>query len=504
MSYGFRITAFIAFGLLIVATNPVSGKELEDRRWFEVRTNNFRIFSALDEEGSLEVARNLEVFRATVAIVMNVRFNDSPIPTEIYVLPKNSELKRIGLNWLSSGWSLFKLRTNRSVMTDPRNNGKTVVYMHEYTHFLIRNHGTSKYPKWFDEGLAEYLKQGHTSAGGYVVGDASDYPIRRDTFLSDNILNAPWIPMHTVISPSDYDDWSDAHKRAYATESWALVHFLQHRLDRGTLLGSDMTSYVELVESGKTNIEAFEAIFDIPVEDLEGMLKRYLRKSRVPNHRLKINDVLDDFEPDVRSLSREQVSLALAKLALGFGELDKAERWFTIAVNDELSRPQAESGLGEVLKNKGNIKAAQVHFEQSVALAPSDPYGQLDAAEFWYSRAKSASDSGARVSYLAQAREHLVKAWKLDDSIPETYLVYSEVLLFEGQPHDLAIEALEKAEFLIPSSIGVHALLAKAYLQANRKEDAIEEARLVLDWGDAESDEAKQAREILDSVSTSP
>ena len=130
-------------------------------------------------------------------------------------------------------------------------------------------------------------------------------------------------------------------------------------------------------------------------------------------------------------------------------------------------------------------------------MAPSDPYCQLDFAEYWHHRAKNSDDTRNRATYLARAREHYVKAWKLDDSMPETYARYGQTFLLEGQRYVLAIEMLEQAEYILPSSIDVRLMLAQAYLGVDRKEDAVEKARSVLAWSHDESDKAQVARELL-------
>jgi len=247
------------------------------------------------------------------------------------------------------------------------------------------------------------------------------------------------------------------------------------------------------------DIEAFEEAFMIAVKDLDRLVKRYLGSGR-PVFRWPIDKLVPDFEPDVVTLSREQISLALGQTALRRGELDSAKRWFTIATTDAITRPQAEAGLGDVLKFGSDFEAALPHFEQAVALAPNDPYCQLDLAEYWHDRARNSDDIVNRATYLARAREYYVKAWKLDDSMPETYAMYAGTFLMENRRYDFAIELLEQAQDILPSSIALRGMLAEAYMGAWRIEDAVAAARSVLAWSHDESGAAKWAREILETL----
>jgi tetratricopeptide (TPR) repeat protein len=485
----FRSTVLLALWLLFLTAQTAAGKELEDRKWIEVRTPNFRIRSVLSEKDSIELARQLETFRAAIFVVTNVSHTDSPIPTEIYAVRGTRDFKSLGISRGAVGIFQSGLRRNLIFIRKRFGMEETTTIMHEYVHFLHGNQGSFNYPKWYKEGFAEYLSAEQTTSGKFVVGG-----VQKGRY--ENLSRLSWIPMRQIISPEDYDRWSGERRAMFYAEAWGLVHFLNHRPGRDTF-SRDMARYIELVDSGKGDLEAFEEAFMITAKDLDRQVKYYFSKRRIPAYQISTDVLIPDFEPEVIVLSREQVSLALGQAALSRGALDSAERWFKIAVTNENARPRAEAGLGDVLKFRGEYESSQPHFEQAVSLAPSDPYCQLDIAEYWHTRAEKTEDTGKRATYLARAREHYVKAWKLDDSMPETYAQYGQTFLMENQRYDLAIEMLEQAESILPSNIRVRIMLAQAYQGANRKEEAVERARSVLAWSHDESGAAKLARELL-------
>jgi tetratricopeptide (TPR) repeat protein len=489
MSSRYRSTVLHTLGLFIVTAHPASGKELEDREWIEVRTSNFQVRSILSEKDSIKLARNLELLRSSVSVVTNISRMDSPIPIEIYAFRRRSDFETLGIDPKGVGQFWTGLRKNLIIIRDVPRFSETSIMMHEYVHFLLRNNIGFGYPTWFDEGFAEYLSAGSIRAGKFEVGG---FPEHRRWSL----FNQWWIPVREILSPEDYDWRRSRSISMFYAEAWALVHYLLNRSDRDTSFGQDMTRYIDLVESGMGNVEAFEAAFMIRTDVLDRRLQEYIAQP-LSVIRLSIDVFLPDFEPDVISLSREQISLSLGQIALRAKELDSAKHWFTIAANDELARPQAEAGLGDVLKFAGNFEAAQPHFERAVALAPNDPYIQLDIAEYWYDRAKHTVDSDVRARYLARARQYLVKARKLDGSMPETYAVYGATLLMEGRKYDEAISMLEEAKYLLPSSTTVRVMLAEAYMAVSRGEDAVAAASAVLAWSHDESDDAERARAIL-------
>ena len=172
-----------------------------------------------------------------------------------------------------------------------------------------------------------------------------------------------------------------------------------------------------------------------------------------------------------------------------------AEHWFTQATRDELVRPRAESGLGDVLKFRGDFAAAQPRFEQALALAPYDLYVQLDLAEYWHYRAMNTKQLADREKFLESARKNYVKAWKLDDSAPETYAMYGQTYLLQGD-YDRGIEMLEEAGRLLPANVNIRLILAEAYAGAGRKQQAIDTVESILAWSH-DNAVAKRAREIL-------
>jgi tetratricopeptide (TPR) repeat protein len=154
-------------------------------------------------------------------------------------------------------------------------------------------------------------------------------------------------------------------------QSWALMHFLFNRSDRTSSFSDDMRRYMVLTADGTDELVAFEMAFGIPQKRIWTTVKRYLRKC-CNVFRLNVAKLQPEFEPQVRNLSRSEISLDLAQIALQSRHFDAAKRCYELAAQDEKTRPWAEAGLGDLLKFDGEYEAARPHFEK--ALAPGDPY----------------------------------------------------------------------------------------------------------------------------------
>lgn len=488
-----RLIILLALGLLIVGPSALFAKDVEDRNWIEVRTPNFEIRSLLREEQTIKLAHHLEVFRVVASIVTNTRLVDSPVPTEIYAIGSGRASKSFAMDTTTAGFFRDGLRKNTIVVRNTVGVKGVAIIMHEYVHFLLRNQGNTNYPMWFHEGFAEYLSSAAFEDGIVTIGNMPKHRI--GSFKYGN-----WINLRQVISRNGGDDWGPKRGSMFYAESWGLVHYLQNREDDDKPFGQRLQHYVQLMDSGIESVEAFEEAFATNMHDLDKNVRRYLGGNRIPGFRFELDAVVTNFEPEVGVLSREQISLALGHYGLMINELEKAERWYTIAANDERYKARAEAGLGDVQKFQENYDAAQPYFQRAIELAPDDPLCQLDMAEYWHDRARATEEEEEQAVYLAKARDHYLIAWKLDESMPETYAMYGESFLIDGKDYNKAIEMLEQAQSLLPSSIQIRLFLAEAYQGDERKDESAAAARSVLAWTHGESEAAEKAQEILDGL----
>ena len=468
----------------------MNAKELEDRKWIEVQTPNFKIRSAISQKDTIELARYLESFRIAVALVTNVSRLDASNPTQIFVFRSYGDLKKFGLGDLAGAF-IPGIRSNTIIVRDTLGMTETSTILHEYVHFLVRIHSGYLYPKWYHEGLAEYFAATKENQFGELeIGHTPEH--RHYSFAVNR-----WVPMRDILSPTDYDQWSRERRSMFYAESWGLVHFLLNRKGRSTSFGQDMVQYVQLVETGHEAVDAFAQAFGITADELDTQVGRYLNDGGLPGFRIRIDKLLPDFDPAINRLSREETSLALAQLALGRGKYDQAERWYGIAAGDEDLRASAEAGLGDVQKFQDEFEAAQPYFENAIRLAPDDPYVQLDAAEYWHDRAEKTEDAEDRAASFERARKHYVSAWKLDQSIAETYAMFGRSYFDEGKDFAKAIEMLEEAEYRLPANTTIQIMLAEAYFAAGHSDEAKQRARSILSWIHSESELVKRLNKIL-------
>ncbi len=476
--------------LLALFSATVNAEKLEERDWIEVRTANFNVRSVLNEKDTFELARQLELFRAAVSIVTSSQRTPDPIPTAIYALGAEADFKQFGFEQAEFGIFKRGLRNNTILLRDVNSLQETTAILHKYVHFLVSNSDNLLHPKWFNEGFAEHLSAIKVRRDEFEIGFVTRH-------RKKIIREADWIPLQDILAATDYyDEWNDEQREMFYAETWALVHYLLNRLDRNTPFATDMQRYLQLLESGEEDISAFEQAFGVKTGRLNSEVKRHLKRGEFDSFAFKVESLLPVFEADVVKLSRQESALGLAQLALGSGQLAQAEYWFDIAASSENTQARAAAGLGDVRKFRDDYAAAQPHFEQAVALAPDDPYCQLDFAEYWHYRAIKTGDAAEREDFFTRARRHYIKASELDDFIPETYAMYGQTFLLQGN-YTQAIALLEEAQRRLPSALDIRLILAEAYAAAGRKAEAATAVRSVLIWSHKDSVVLEHARDIV-------
>ena len=141
-----------------------------------------------------------------------------------------------------------------------------------------------------------------------------------------------------------------------------------------------------------------------------------------------------------------------------------AERWFRAALSDDVTRPYAEAGLGTVEGFRGNIDAAEAHFEAAIYLVSYDFNIWMDYAQFWALRTSESRDLGERALFARRLEESLRNALTISDATPELNSLMGYSYLARGKDIDEAIDFLEAAVRESPIDQNSRLLLASAYM----------------------------------------
>lgn len=486
------MTASVCFLLAISSTAVYSAERtpLVDRTWQDISSENFRIKSVLGEERTIELLRHLEVMRASLGDVTEAPTYESGVPTIIIAVDNHDEYVSIGAPDFSAGFFISNLRENAILIQDSANSTGIHVVLHEYAHYLNKQSGRIRFPRWFEEGNAEYLSHSR------VADQAFEYAMAPERHLST--LNfASWMPLTKILRVDDVTALSEDDATLFYSQSWLLVHYLRSLPDADQSIGPALHRYAQLAFEGSLPIDAFEQAFAVEVDQFEQELLQYYLDRNFTSRRVAVNTALPGFAPRVNSMSKAEALLALAQMALRFENTDAAEHWFSAVLEDNELRAHAEAGLGRVQGKRGNIDAASEHFENAIYLMAWDFHIWMDYAQYWAQRVSTSYDMTPRTKFASRLIESLESALTISEATPELNSLMGFAHLAKGKDVFEAIEFLEAAAEGAPHDQASRLLLAQAYLFAYQPDDAIAMAESVLRFEHQPSPVTAAARQVI-------
>jgi tetratricopeptide (TPR) repeat protein len=233
-----------------------------------------------------------------------------------------------------------------------------------------------------------------------------------------------------------------------------------------------MDRYLDSIEAGSTDVEAFEEAFGITLLELRKQLITYLNGNYqafpIPLASLNYTPT----SPRVRTLPRDEISVALGELALVYERSDLALDLFGAARAANSDNARAHAGFGKALAASGREAEAEPYFAQAISIGAGDAEIHLDYAKYLHKTALADGDETAATRRLEDARTHYQRSLKLDPQLPETHAMYGRSYLAPGQDSAQGVELLERAQALLPANPTILLLLARAYLLSDRESDA--------------------------------
>jgi Tfp pilus assembly protein PilF len=446
---------------------------LDTKVCLDARSQNFRIYSVLGEERTIELLRHLEIMRATLGDAGEESTYESGVPTIILAVDDHEDYVRIGAPDYSGGYFFSDLRENAILIEDSDEMAGIQVILHEYAHYLNRQAGRIRFPRWFEEGNAEYLSHSR------IQHAAFEYGLAPAPYLA-TLGFSNWMPLKALLEVSDASGLAEVDGAMFYAQSWLLVHYLRSRPDGDAEVPRHLTRYAQLSANGLSPVAAFEAAFGLDLEELETELLKYYLERRFESRSVPADTALPGFKTRTRSMSIAEVRLALAQMALRFDNVNGAEQWFESALSDDDLRALAEAGLGRVAGYRGDTQAASTRFESAIRLMAWDFTIWMDYAQYWAQRVATSLDPRERVHNASKLIDALENALTISDATPELNSLMGFAYLAKGEdPHE-AIAYLEAAAADAPHDQASRLLLANAYLYVGRLEEAIQVAEAVL------------------------
>ena len=446
---------------------------IEESRWIRVETEHFDLISGASAADTIQIAQRLELLRAVLQLV-GLQANLTPrVPLLVYVFADAGGYARFQARADSDGFMLPRAHRNFLVVQDddPAKAGATA--LHEYVHFVLRNGAATRYPAWYDEGLAEFLSTVSMRDEQVVIGTIP--PGRKHWLLYGSPMN-----LRSLMTTDDTVDLSPHLLQRFYAQSWTLTHFF-HVADRVGLpkRRAQLTDYIARLNRGEATDDACREAFGTDFEGLDKEFMKYLAKGSLPYLGVSPEQLAVSRQVRKSTLPEPERRYLLGDLALALGDdwRGEAEHWFRLAVQAEPGSARAHAALGRVLLDRD---AADAQFARALALGENDPEVQRYYGEAMLARA--ASGGGDAPEPIERSRRAFHRSIELDPDQVAAYAGLGRSYVVAPAPGDPAegLAALQTAQERLPADHGI----------------ALDRARLEVKAGSAE-----RARAILARVS---
>lgn len=456
----------------------------------EIRSENFILFGDVRQKDGEGLLRDLELFRKNVFKILGVDGTAEIVPVQVYIAKNEKALKSItgiggfgGLYTMTHNGPAFVLNGKAGFR---RGGQARHIALHEYTHHIFGAYTDLDYPRWYNEGFANFLATFTYKDGTFRVGDPHDpyaYALRRKD----------WMPMTVVLGTLDKYPFNigDSSKIAQQTQAqfyaqtWLAAHYLRNE----EKYEGKLVDYVQRLNKGEQNLPAFEAAMGVSPAAFEGELKAYFKKNKYNVTRFTTPD--QDITPStLRDLTEQEAELAKLSAMRSF-VFTPERRDVVIKAYEDYEAKYEETA--ETLAAKADLTAynaatkeaynnARQIIEKALALDPENIEANKIAAMILVHQ--NGSGLGGTEADLKQARKYAAKVLQHDSQIPLAN--YSYALSFKGR-HNPPENALNAAGYALDyyrdkGFIGSNLGLAGILVNGEKFDEALPPIRRAITW----------------------
>lgn len=305
--------AILAGGLL--GTSPALAAPIK------IESENVIFYGDVDPVLAQERVRKWEIYRKMVyALSGKANPAADEIKLTIYGFRTTDDLQRFTDNYRIGG--VYTQGIQGPIFLTPVNNKynndgwSEQVGLHEYTHHVLNSFVREGFPRWYDEGFANYLATMQITDDTIIVGDPTVAHVRS---LIENRLK--WINPATVLNAKAfYPNYSRREMRnngptVFYAQSWLYVHYLRSRPE----YASKLSEYLKILETpGVSPIEAFETAHGVSMKDFHREALRYFRKDDFAITTYQPGPAIMDVDVKMTRLSEEDLKAAQVPARIAF------------------------------------------------------------------------------------------------------------------------------------------------------------------------------------------
>ena len=414
----------------------------------EVKSENFIFYGDVSEKSAITLIEGLEEYREIILTLFQVDPVPETMPIKVIGVPSPDKVEKL-TGWKnSSGVYVTTMEGPLFILSSkggfrPGKPASRIAY-HEYAHHLVANYTNQFYPKWFNEGFAEYLstfevnKKGVVSIG--LPNDSRGYALNQKN----------WIPMDVfvrAVRQYPYANTADKDTRniqsLFYSQSWLAVHYIQSTPG----MNDKFNKYLRLINQTTVPNNAFEQGFGMSPDEFGELLRAYFKKNRFLTSRITLKDSYVPKKAEVREISKVELNLRLGDSSRFFSRKNSPSEY----ASELLDKVEASGGLkGELattrayiaLRNKEYSKALS-YAEDAVRFLPDDPKANTVLGAAYLEQYEENNDA----DQLKRARKALKHAMRQNPDFVHAHYLYAKSYHDERStsPSKQAIASAESA-----------------------------------------------------------
>ena len=273
----------------------------------EVKSENFVFYGDTSQSAAVDLIENLEAYRAILFSIYNMDPGPEYIPVKIYGFKSQKRLEKVtgrdnigGLYRTTLEGPIFLLSTEGGLK---RGKPARRTANHEFTHHILSSSTSKVYPRWYNEGMAEYLSTfEYKKNGTFKIG----LPSQHRAYALSTIK---WLPTdRLLLSIKDYPfrtqggKNNDALQSIFYAQSWLVAHYIASQPG----YSKKLSRYIDMINDGKLSGTSFQDVMGITTEEFDKEIKAYYKQNKYRYVSAKIKDGITVPKAQVREISKAE------------------------------------------------------------------------------------------------------------------------------------------------------------------------------------------------------
>lgn len=431
--------------------------------WHEASSDHFLIYSDQKEKDVRAFAERLERYHDTMRFLFNrpaTKLSPSNRVT-IYVVDDTRDVRDLhgggnkyvgGFYIPRAGGSLAivpRVKTSRYEMSPSE-----LILLHEYAHHFLMASSARAYPRWLNEGFAEFYGTAKFGGDGSVtVGVVS----KGRAF---ELARAKEVPIELLLDTKGYQENKSKGYDSFYGQSWALYHMLHFSAERK----DQVSDYLSRIAQGADEMTAARAAFG-ELKELEKDLNRYLRSRKLSAYKIP-SSYLNIGEIKTRRLraGEQAIMPVLIKSKRGVNEEQAAALLVEAraVAAQHPGDPAVLAALAEAEYDAGNDAEAIAAADRALLINPKLINAHIQKG---YALARMAPDMGDEAAAWKKMRRQFVKVNRIENDHPIPLVQFYRSYRAQGmKPPSIAIDGLARALELAPYDNGLRWMMANEFM----------------------------------------